>query len=116
MNNESIDMNKYYDEQKDKLETLREIEKLNPINFLRVAKARMEAEKLRELYIKENPSDIIETDFSVAEDLEYELLFNQLRRRVTKDWKDYIKLEQDGFGLDEYIEEVINSYKNNKTR
>ena len=110
MKNESTDINSFYDERRERLESLRQLEKLNPINYIRVAKAKMDAEKLKELYIKQNPGDIIETDFSVAEDLEYELLFSQLRKSVMKEWKEYIDLEKDGFGLDEYTEEVIKSF------
>ena len=59
--------------QGDLLEALRELVKLNPVDYIRVKRARMQAESFRDLYIRENPSDIIGVDYSIADDLEYQL-------------------------------------------
>lgn len=103
-----------YEEQTNRLESLREITRLNPIDFFRVQQARRQAEKFRELYIKENPSDIIGVDYSVADDLEYSLRFRQLERNVEKSWKSYLGLENDGYGLAQYAEDFLLQHMNEK--
>ena len=89
------------------LEKLRELTNLGPIAKLKLQRARRSAEKFRDLYIKENPSDQIGVDYSTANDLEYELRMNSLRNSMAKSWKEYLDYENDGLGLEEYVSDYL---------
>lgn len=102
------------EEQFNRLESLRKMTKLNLIDYFRVRRARKQAERLRDCYIKLNPSDIIEVDYSVANDLETSLRFGQLMRDVEKAWKRYSELEHDGCGLSEFAEGFLKQQMNEK--
>ena len=96
------------------LESLREVTKLGPVAKLKVARERALAEKSRQSYIKQNPSDIIETDFTRANELESKLRFTSLENSMEKDWKGYEELEHDGLGLSEYAESYLTQYMEQK--
>jgi hypothetical protein len=96
--------------QRDKLMALRNMVKLNPIDFLKVKRACVQAEKFRDLYIKENPSDIIGVDYSIAEDLEYQLRLSTLERSMEREWRSYLDVEHDGLGLREYALGYLDQY------
>lgn len=103
-NNEPV-----YDERAfmEELTTLRDMTKLNPIEYFKVYRARKQAEQLRDVYIKYEPNDVIGTDYSVANDLEYGFRMDALCRSVEEDWKKYISIENDGYGLFEYANDVL---------
>lgn len=96
------------------LETLRELTKLGPVAKLKVAREQALAEKSRQSYIKQNPSDIIETDFTQANELEYALRINALANKLEKDWKGYEETEHDDFGLIDYTEYQLSEYMKEK--
>lgn len=98
--------------QADKLNALRQFVKLNPLDFMRVRRARKQAEAFRELYIRENPSDIIGVDYSVADDLEYQLRLAGLERDMEKSWRAYLSMENDGYGLRDFAEDFLKQYIN----
>jgi len=102
-----MDIKKNDEKVSKELRILREVVKLNPIDSLRVLRARKQAEYLRELYVKQNPTDIIEVDYSLADDLEYSLRFSALERSMENDFKKYIALENDGLGLCEYVQSYL---------
>lgn len=102
------------DELIEQLDALREITKLGPIAYVKVLKARKDAEVLRDFYIKSEPNDIIEVDYSSANDLEYSLRKRALERKVERDWLDYLATENDGYGLSEYADDVLKEHMKSK--
>ena len=96
--------------QGERLEALRELVKLNPVDYIRVKKARMQAEAFRDLYIRENPSDIIGVDYSIADDLEYQLRLAAYERICEPGWRAYLNMEHDGYGLREYAVDGLKQY------
>ena len=98
--------------QEEKLRALREFIKLNPVDFMRVRRARKQAEAFRELYIRENPGDIIGVDYSIADDLEYQLRLAGLERDMEKSWRAYLSMEHDGYGLRDFAEDFLKQYIN----
>ena len=110
MNESEINIDEYYQNQKERLYYLRELVVLNPIDKLRVLHARSLSEKYRNFYNMYNPNDIIETDYSVADDLEYTLRYKTFVKKLEKDFISYLNLEKDGYGLEEHAESVLNNY------
>ncbi len=110
----SEDFMEMEERQRTELDALRDMVKLNPFDYFRVQRARRQAEKFRDLYIKENPSDIIGVDYTIADDLEHSLRFRALERRVEKSWRDYLKVERDGYGLNDYARDVLNEFMKSK--
>ena len=102
--------------QDDMLMALREFVKLNPLDYVRVKRARKQAEAFRELYIRENPSDIIGVDYSVADDLEYQLRLAALERSLEKEWRAYLAVEHDGYGLRDYTMDALEQYLQSKSK
>lgn len=100
----------YYNKQNERLEALRELVKLNPIDYLRVSNACKQAEKLRELSVKYYPTESIDIDYSVANDLEYTLRLNTFIKKYQKLFYEYQKLENDGYGLEDFALDFIDRY------
>ncbi len=98
-------MNYSFEEQ---LEILREETKLNPIDYLKVLKERKAAEQSRDVYIKYEPNDIIGTDYSKANALEYNLRMRALENMLEPSWRDYLRVENDGYGLSDYARSYLN--------
>ena len=99
----------------ERLEALREITKLNPVAYAKVVKARHDADKFRDLYMKYEPNDQIGVDYTIANELEYELRFRALENGVEKQWKQYLGVEDDGYGLEDWAEDVLSEHmKNNE--
>ena len=98
----------------EELEALRELTKLNPIAYAKVMKARKEAELYRDLYVKYHPNAPIEVDYSTADELEFSLRMNALERIAEKGWKKYIEVEKDGYGLNQYTNDLITQHINSK--
>lgn len=88
------------------LEFLRENTKLGPIASLKVQKARKDAYEYRDLYMKYEPNDLIEVDFSTADELEYQLRFKAWEKSLERNWKQY----GDGLGLSEFAEIVLQQH------
>ena len=107
---EMMNIDDYYAKQKERLKYLRELVILNPIDKMRVLHARSYSEKYRAFYNKINPNDVIETDYSVADDLEYTLRYKSFVKKLEKDFVGYLNLEKDGYGLEEYAENTLNNY------
>lgn len=98
----------------EELEALRELTKLNPIAYAKVLKARKEAEILRDLYMKSEPNDVIGVDYSTADELEYSLRMRALERASEKSWRKYIEVEHDGYGLNQYANDVLTNHIKSK--
>ena len=96
----------------EELEMLSELTKLGPLAEFKVLKARKSAEKFAEIYTKLNPSDEIGVDYSTANDLEYQLRLESLKRGLERSWASYVAYEKDkAYSLDEYTEDFIKGYK-----
>ena len=107
---------KNYDVKYEVLEGLREITKLNPIAEFKILRARRQADKFIDIYRKLNPGDEMSVDYSVANDLEYELRMEALSRSLEKGWAQYIALENDGLGLEDYVSDYLVNYMNNRNK
>ena len=76
-----------------KLNYLRKTVTLKPSEYIKVAKARKSAMRLTELYNKHEKRDLIGVDYSVADQLEYELRMKTYERIMYKMWVSYGKNE-----------------------
>ena len=92
------------------LKALREMTRLDPIAYVKVLRARREAENLRDVYARYEPSDKVAVDYSDANDLEYMLRKRSLERSVQSDWLDYLRVEHDGYGLSEFADDCIRTH------
>ena len=102
----------------ERLALLREISPLNPIDSIRVYKECKKAEKVREIMAANDSSHVYSVDYSFANMLEYQLRMKALTHKLTPAWKEYLALENDGYGLDEFVEDYIAfqiGVKQNKT-
>ena len=119
-----IIINDYYNIQNERLDALRHLVKLGPIDSLKVKNAINQANKLREVSVKCYPNESIDADYTVANDLEYTLRFNAFMRMCNGAFKKYQKIENDGYGLedfaisfiDRFIEEKEDKEKENKRK
>ena len=90
------------------LDVLRKNTNLDLISEAKILLSKRRAEKQREIYIKQNPNDIIEVDYSDALELEYQLRKNAWVKSCEKAWMNYIKIENDGCGLFEFANGNLN--------
>lgn len=100
----------YYKKKKERLEALRVLVKLSPIDYLRVLNAKNQAEHIRNLTAKFYPNDSIDTDYTIANDLEYALRLNTFMRKSQKSFYDYQKIENECFGLEDYTIDYIDTF------
>ena len=96
------------------LEALREITTLGPVSAAKIKFARSKADRYTDLYRKLNPSDEIGVDYSVANVLEFQLRKEALERDLEREWSNYLAVENDGIGLEEYAKGYLEEYINNK--
>ncbi len=89
------------------LDFLRKNTKLGPNASLKIKKARIEAEKYRKWYY-EIEHELLETDYSLADELEYELRWRAWEKGCFKFWKKY----GDGLDLTEFAKSVLNDTMN----
>ena len=117
MNDEGKETEQFYFDKDARLEALRHLTRLTPMEKMKVKNARKRAEKVSELFGDFNYGDNLTVDYSVANSLEYAYRFNALKRILEKDYKKYIYSEKGGSTLDECAKEVIERYinKNNET-
>ena len=100
----------YYEKQKERLKALRELVKLNPIDYLRVSNAIKQEDKVREINEKYNESDKIDMEFSVANDLEYTLRLNAFMKKYYEIFYAYQKSENDQYGLEDFALDFVDKY------
>ncbi len=93
---------------RDKLEFLRKTTFLGPIAMFRIARAKKQADKFREWY-REREGELLEADYSIADELEYEIRFNAYQNSMAKLWSQY----GDGLGLQEFAEMTMEQNMNN---
>ncbi len=96
------------------VEGLREITKLDPIASLKVLRARKAADNFVDLYRKYEPHDEIGADYTDANNLEYELRVKALSRKLEKSWIEYLRTENDGLGLEDYVSDYLTNYLNER--
>ena len=111
MNDEGKETEQYL-LQEERLEALRHLTRLTPMEKLKVKKAVKRAQKVSELFGEFNYGDNPEVDYSVANALEFMLRFNALKRMLEKDYMSYIYSEKEGYSLDKCANDVIMGYIN----
>lgn len=114
MKNEDIIIN-YYNVQNKRLNILRKLVKLNPIDYLRVSNAIGKAEELRRVSSKFYPNESIDTDYSIANDLEYTLRLNTFIRKYQTFFVNYQKLENECHSIENIAENFIDRYIEEET-
>ena len=112
MEKENI-MTNFYKLQNERLEALRKLVKLNPVDYIRVSNARKQAERVRELTIEYYPYDSIDADYSVANDLEYTLRLNTFIKKYQKSFYEYQKLENENYCIEDFAIDLIDKYLQN---
>ena len=91
----------------DKLEYLRNETVLGPVAMYKVNRAKKLAENFRNIY-QQYEGEVVSTDYSVADELEYEMRFNAYCNKLSKDWLQY----GDGLGLQEFAENCMAQHIN----
>ena len=112
MEKENI-MTNFYKLQNERLEALRKLVKLNPVDYIRVSNARKQAERVRELTTEYYPYDSIDVDYSVANDLEYTLRLNTFIKKYQKSFYEYQKLENENYCIEDFAIDLIDKYLQN---
>lgn len=99
----------------DELAALRANTMLDPISIIRIEKIKEEYEKIRNWYYKVE-GELIESDYTEANKLEYALRFKIWESKCAPIWKKH----PDGLGLSEYakmaLEQCVEKEKKNKTK
>lgn len=88
----------------ERLESLRELTKLSPIAYAKLVKARNSKDSANNIKLSADEIDI----------LEYALRERALEKIVEKDWENYLEIEHDGYGLNDFANAVLNEHINNK--
>ena len=97
--------NIYFDEyNEEKLDYLRRNTKLNPKEYLKVLKERLEAIKYQKIYQKYHPHNHIEADYRNANLTEYMFRIKAWENKYSDTWKKY------GYGMsiEEYAIMALN--------
>jgi len=93
------------------LNYLRENTNLNPIDLLKIKKEVIIAKKNRDFYNKNEPNDLIEIDYTIAEQLEYQFRLTAFERSVEKLWLEH----GDGLDLSEFAMNIIQQHINEQS-
>ena len=89
-----------------RLEALREITKLSPVDYIRIASARKKENRFGSLHERFES----EIDYSSAEELEYFLRFQKFAYMIEPTWHEYTKVEHDCFSLIEFAENALDDF------
>lgn len=95
----------------ERLEFLRKNTMLGPIALLRIAKAKKDADRFRQWY-KEKEGELLEADYTIADQLEYEMRFNAYQNSVGPLWSKH----GDGLDLRDFTELVMDQAMNRGTK
>ena len=85
-----------------KLDYLRNNTFIGPVAALKIANARKKAEKYAEWYQKMEHEQL-GVDYTLADELEYQIRFDAYQRGWEKAWKQY----GDGIGLREFADDAL---------
>lgn len=85
------------------LNYLRNNTKLSPIDLLKIHKEEVIAKNNRDYYMKENPNDLIEIDYTASVQLEYILRLKAFEHSVEKLWLQH----GDGLDLSQFAMNII---------
>jgi len=85
-----------------KLDFLRKNTILGPFAILKIDKLRKESEEFRKWYLKME-GELIDIDYSMADNLEYDLRFRVWENGLARDWMKY----GDGLGLSEFADLIM---------
>ena len=86
----------------EELEFLRQNTKLGPISLLKIQNIKNQSEKYRKWYLK-NERELLESDYSMADELEYELRTKAWENSLSRIWKN----NPDGQDLSEFAKMVM---------
>ena len=93
----------------DELEFLRANTILNPFAYVSVLMAKRHADEYRNWYL-ENEGELLESDYAIADKIEYDLRFQNWKNKCASMWRQY----SDGLDLDEFSRMVIHDSLNNE--
>ena len=94
----------------EQLLVLRHVTKLDVLSALKIARECRKAEEVRYLMESVDPSHSYSVDYTSANELEYSIRMAILRKMLIVPWKKYISVENDGAGLDLFIERYLNEH------
>ncbi len=94
----------------EELVVLREVTKLDVISSLKVMKECLKAEERQNIMASLDPTHVYSVDYSSANELEYNLRMAALRKMLLEPWKKYISIENDGAGLEIFMERYLNEH------
>jgi len=109
MKNEK-DIANHYNKQKERLEVLRKLVKLNPVEYLIISDEICKAKKYREKITKYYPHESIDSDYTNANNLEYTLRLNAFIRKYQAFFAEYQKLENYKSGVENLALNFIDRY------
>lgn len=92
-----------------KLEYLRKETKLGPVAMMKLLKAKKEVDDSRKWY-QQNENELIEADYSIVDELEYEMRRTAYQNKVSKEWSKYM----DGIDLEEFAETLMDQQISNQ--
>ena len=87
---------------REKLEYLRKNTFLGPIAMFKIARAKKQVDDFRKWY-QQREGELLEADYTIADELEYELRFIAFQNGLGKQWKQ----NEDGLSLYEFAEMVM---------
>ena len=89
-----------------RLEALRELTHLSPVDYVRIANAKKKDDKLA--FSHENFETGME--HCSANELEYFIRLNKFSYMIEPSWHEYTKVEHDCFSLLEFAENVLDNF------
>ena len=95
----------------EELEFLRQNTRLGPISMAKIQQIKSQIEKYRRWFLK-NEGELLESDYTPADLLEYELRLKAWERFWEKEWKK----NPDGLGLSEFSRMILEQKMNTKQR
>ncbi len=107
-------MDNIYDTPKlnyEELEFLRQNTRLGPISMANIQQVKSQIEKYRKWFLK-NEGELLESDYTPADLLEYELRLKAWEHFWEKEWKK----DPDGLSLSEFSRMILEQKMNTKQR
>ena len=91
----------------ERLIILRETTKLDLVSVIKVFNACKKAQYERDVMALNDPTHVYSVDYREANELEYKLRMDALRRSLLPAYQKYISIENDGAVLDDFVEDYI---------
>ncbi len=97
-------------DKEERLKILRKVTKLDFRSFVTVYHECKKAERLRNQQYLSDSTHCYSTDYSIANELEYELRMDILRRKLSEPFIRYISVENDGATLEFFVEKYLEEH------